>query len=71
VAGLTVTNTAEAWRYRYWGRPYVNYYYGPPRSYYYGRYDPYYRTYYGPRVYPRYSTAYYTPDYYYYGPIYR
>ena len=75
VAGLSLTNTADAWRYRYWGgRPYVSYYYGAPRVYNYGYYAPYrvpYRTYYyGPRVVQPY-TAYYGPGYYYGGPIYR
>jgi hypothetical protein len=64
--GIGVTDTAEAWRR--WGRPYVSYYYGPPRAYPYGAYVPY-RAYYGPRYRPFYRSYYYGyPDYYYYGP---
>jgi hypothetical protein len=71
VAGLATPDKADAsWRYR--GRPYVSYYYGPRYSYYrpyrtYSRsyyrpyyYDPYYSGYYGRRYYSY-------PDYYYYG----
>ena len=73
VAGLSFSNTAEAWRYQssgYWGRPYASYYYGP-RMYNYGYYAPYRTYYYGPRVVARpYYNAYNGPGYYY-GPIYR
>jgi hypothetical protein len=61
-AGVGITNSAEAWR-GWGGRPYMSYYYGPPRTYYYNSYMPY-RAYYGPRVYRPYS---YYPRYYYYG----
>ena len=64
--GLGLSSSANAWRY--WGRPYGAYYYGPPRVAYYGGYAPYrayyapyYAPYYGPRVY----TAGYPYDYYY------
>jgi hypothetical protein len=74
LVGFTLTPSAEAWRY--WGRrPYVSYYWGPPRTYYYGYarpYRTYFRANYGPRVYYRpYYNAYYGPGYYYGGPIYR
>lgn len=78
VAGFSLTNTADAWRYRssgYRGQPYASYYYGP-RMYNYGYYAPY-RTYsygpgvYGPRVVARpYYNAYYGPGYQF-GPVYR
>ena len=78
VAGLSFTDTADAWRLRGYsaGRPYMSYYYGTPRAYNYGYYAPYrgpYRSYYyGPRVVARpYYNAYYGPGYYYGGPIYR
>jgi hypothetical protein len=72
VAGLSFTNTADAWRLRAYsaGRPYTSYYYGPPRAYYYGYRGPYRSYYYGPRVVRPY-TAFYGPSYYYGGPIYR
>ena len=43
VAGLSFTNTADAWRERGYsaGRPYMSYYYGTPRAYNYGYYAPY------------------------------
>jgi hypothetical protein len=68
--GVGFTDTAEAWRRWGWGysRPYVSYYYGPPRAYYYNRYVPY-RAYYGPRYYrPYYGGYYYGGPGYYYGP---
>jgi hypothetical protein len=63
--GVGVTDNAEA--RRGWGRPYVNYYYGPPRTVYYREYAPYrtyYRSYYRPRYYDRYYDDYYYGDYY-------
>jgi hypothetical protein len=72
VAGLAVTDTAQAWG-RYYGRPYVNFYYGPPNAYYYGGYpvyQPYRSYYYGPRVVRPYTANYYGPGVYY-GPVYR
>jgi hypothetical protein len=79
VAGFSITPTADA--QRYWGRPYVNYYWGAPRAYYYGygygNYSPRaYRAYYGPRVvvqpyYQPYYNAYYGPGNYYGGTFYR
>lgn len=78
VAGLSIAPSADAWQYRYYGRPYVNNYWGPPRAYYYGYgygyYSPRaYRAYYGPRVVVQpYYNAYYGPGYYSgYGPILR
>ena len=55
VASLVTPDTAEA--RRGWRRPYVSYYYGPPRArYYYGSpYRSYYRGWYGPRYYRPYD----------------
>jgi hypothetical protein len=71
MASLVMPETAEA--RRGWRRPYVSYYYGPPRyrHYYYGApYRTYYRGWYGPRYYrpyyyPRYYGYYGYPGYYY------
>jgi len=74
VASLATPDTAEARRGWYRSRPYVSYYYGPPRYRYYsyGRpYRTYYRTYYRPRYYDPYYDGGYRryyygyPDYYY------
>ena len=64
VSTLATPQTAEA--RRYWGRPYVSYYYGAPRAYY-GWTRPYRRYYYGPRYYAPYQRSYYWPYSYYYG----
>ena len=63
-ASLATPDTADAgWRYR--GRPYYGYYYGPPRYYgYYRPYRSYYRSYYRPRYYDPYYYGGYR-DYYY------
>jgi hypothetical protein len=65
VASLVTPDTAEA--RRGWRRPYVSYYYGPPRArYYYGApYRSSYRGWYGPRYYRPYYYGYRYPGYYY------
>ena len=73
VASLATPDTAEARRGWYrGGRPYVSYYYGPPRYRYYSArrpYRTYYRSYYRPRYYDRYYDPYYYGDRgYYYRP---
>ncbi len=71
LAGIGLTNSANAWR-GWVGRPYGAYY--APR--YYSRGYPY-RSFYGPRIYRPYYSSYYAypaypvypyPNYYYYGP---
>ena len=65
MASLVTPDTAEA--RRGWRRPYVSYYYGPPRASYYYRspYRSYYRGWYGPRYYSPYYSGYRYPGYYY------
>jgi hypothetical protein len=69
VATFVAPDSADA--RRYWRRPYVSYYYGPPRAYYYGG-RPYRSYYYGSRYYrpyrPYYRSYYYGYPGYYYGP---
>lgn len=67
VAGLCLTNQAEARWYR-WGRPYVSYYYAPRPYYGYDTpYRTYYRGYYAPRAY--YYDPYAYGNYNYYRPV--
>lgn len=69
VAGLSFSNSADAWRYL--GRPYAARYVGPPRAYgYRAPYRAYYAApYIAPRVYrPYYSSYYAGPSPYYYAP---
>jgi hypothetical protein len=66
MASIVTPNTAQA--HRGWRRPYVSYYYGPPRYSYYGApYRTYYRGWYGPRYYRPYYYG-YGPGVYYHGP---
>lgn len=59
--GIGLSNQAQAWRGRYYGRPYGAYY--APRAVYYGPAVVPYGAYYGPRIVQPYPVYYAPPAY--------